>query len=119
MLINNATYQRETLSERPIRQPLNTVLINYTSICQLEQCDLQITHAALLQSLTLIPILKWSLVTQHISTLLDMTLSLMVAHIFSHKLKKKKKKKKIGVSALHNIKYAITLGCVMSVLKVR
>ena len=23
MLINNATYQRETLSERPIRQPLN------------------------------------------------------------------------------------------------
>ena len=23
VLINNATYQRETLSERPIRQPLN------------------------------------------------------------------------------------------------
>ena len=25
MLINNATYQRETLSERPIRQPLTNV----------------------------------------------------------------------------------------------
>ena len=25
VLINNATYQRETLSERPIRQPLRTV----------------------------------------------------------------------------------------------
>ena len=24
VLINNATYQRETLSERPIRQPLNS-----------------------------------------------------------------------------------------------
>ena len=28
MLINNATYQRETLSERPIRQPLNHRDIN-------------------------------------------------------------------------------------------
>ena len=27
VLINNATYQRETLSERPIRQPLMTVWI--------------------------------------------------------------------------------------------
>ena len=25
VLINNATYQRETLSERPIRQPLNSL----------------------------------------------------------------------------------------------
>ena len=25
VLINNATYQRETLSERPIRQPLSTI----------------------------------------------------------------------------------------------
>ena len=30
MLINNATYQRETLSERPIRQPLNEDLYTHT-----------------------------------------------------------------------------------------
>ena len=28
MLINNATYQRETLSERPIRQPLSCTVVN-------------------------------------------------------------------------------------------
>ena len=28
VLINNATYQRETLSERPIRQPLITMIWN-------------------------------------------------------------------------------------------
>ena len=31
VLINNATYQRETLSERPIRQPLiHTIILFYT-----------------------------------------------------------------------------------------
>ena len=29
VLINNATYQRETLSEQPIRQPLNVTIQNY------------------------------------------------------------------------------------------
>ena len=29
-LINNATYQRETLSERPIRQPLKSMQCNLT-----------------------------------------------------------------------------------------
>ena len=36
VLINNATYQRETLSERPIRQPLIHMMVLYyvSKICQ-------------------------------------------------------------------------------------
>ena len=32
VLIDNATYQRETLSERPIRQPLSTVKASHIHI---------------------------------------------------------------------------------------
>ena len=32
VLINNATYQRETLSERPIRQPLSLFQIMFNSV---------------------------------------------------------------------------------------
>ena len=32
VLINNATYQRETLSERPIRQPLTCLTTSYFSV---------------------------------------------------------------------------------------
>ena len=33
VLINNDTYQRETLSERPIRQPLRLLLFICASLC--------------------------------------------------------------------------------------
>ena len=34
VLINNDTYQRETLSERPIRQPLSVIIKNDTALEQ-------------------------------------------------------------------------------------
>ena len=41
VLINNDTYQRETLSERPIRQPLIEVsnLKNLWHMCDIYNCD--------------------------------------------------------------------------------
>ena len=36
MLINNDTYQRETLSERPIRQPLRAYFLNRSSVMTLK-----------------------------------------------------------------------------------
>ena len=36
VLINNVTYQRETLSERPIRQPLNTDGAKSPDVCVLQ-----------------------------------------------------------------------------------
>ena len=42
MLIYNATYQRETLSERPIRQPLIQICIGYVKMCCLVKLVLKI-----------------------------------------------------------------------------
>ena len=53
VLINNATYQRETLSERPIRQPLNildtlhSALEHHTNFLHQRnsECQLDLTSA--------------------------------------------------------------------------
>ena len=37
VLINNATYQRETLSERPIRQPLSLLFPTYVVCVKTQQ----------------------------------------------------------------------------------
>ena len=40
VLINNDTYQRETLSERPIRQPLNTMFTRHEHGCFENQTEI-------------------------------------------------------------------------------
>ena len=51
VLINNATYQRETLSERPIRQPLRKMPTSgFTNRCDLNSASIYSSYSIKLYS---------------------------------------------------------------------